>query len=132
MQRRRTLILTGFVLALAAMLPVTALAGAWAVVCTSGDGSSHIELAHQPTGCEHEAEQHSHCGGGEHDHPPVPCEDRSLDLNDMRVPDRPTEQVKVDLPLPVLLFLFAPQFPVSVIPAWVDAFSLLHTGPPPG
>jgi len=119
-------------LALAAMLPVTALAGAWAVVCTSGDGSSHIELAHQPTGCEHEAEQHAQCSGGDHDHPPVPCEDRSLDLDELRAPDRPSEQVKVDLPLPVLLYVFTPQLPVSATSAWVDVFSRLHAGPPPG
>lgn len=132
MRRRRTLILTGFMLALVAMLPVTALAGAWAVVCTTGDGTSHLELAHQPTGCDHNAQQHPRCAGSDHDHPPVPCEDQSLGLNDFRVPDRSAALACIDLPLPVLLYEATAPMTVTLATTCIEPLSAVRAGPPPG
>lgn len=131
MRRRRLLILTGFVLALAAMLPATALAGAWAVVCTNVDGQSHIEWAHVGTGCSHPV-VHADCIAPDHDHGERPCDDRSLEADHLRLPDKPIDLTPFAVPVADLVF----SVDFGVGPAGdrsISDFAVrARPGPPPG
>ena len=131
MKRRRLLILTGFLLALAAMLPVTALAGSWAVVCSNVQGQSHLEFAHGDDGCvQHDS--HPGCTAPDQHPDPQPCEDRTLDLDDYRVPDRPTDLSTPTLPVTLLTYPASQPMPAASQAMSHGMFSFARTGPPPG
>ena len=123
--RRHSLV--GFFAAWAALLPVCVFAGAWAVVCTTSEGGTHLEVAHQTQDCASQTPPHT----DEHGHPAEPCTDTPIDLDDARLTDRATE---VDLP-PILCggdLLFAMDFDLHLQPPaalFTSASARLLPGP---